>query len=52
VITRDLPPYSVAAGAPARVLKSRLPTVSAAPIHAAAERVRRSRARRPRRQAR
>jgi acetyltransferase-like isoleucine patch superfamily enzyme len=52
VITRDLPPYSVAAGAPARVLKSRLPAVSAAPIHTAAERVWRSRAHRSRRRAR
>ena len=52
VITRDLPAYSVAAGAPARVLKSRLPAVATAPIQTAAERVWRSRAHRSRRQAR
>jgi acetyltransferase-like isoleucine patch superfamily enzyme len=51
VVTHDLPPYSVAAGAPARVLKSRLPTMSAAPIRPTTEHVRRSRAHWSRRQA-
>lgn len=52
VVTRDLPPNSVAAGAPARVLKSRLPTVTPASSHASADPVWRSRDRRTRRQAR
>src|SRR5262245_52972459 len=52
VVTRDLPPHSVAAGTPARVLKSRLPPMTTAAIDAAAEPAWRSREQRTRHRAR